>query len=103
MFLGRLPEIKEKARAEVRDKMPDGAVTYARARELPYLERLTKEVRRARTVVPVTFFARAKADCAFEGVAVPRGMKAIGAIGATLHDGSIFPEPDAFDPDRWLP
>jgi fatty-acid peroxygenase len=83
--------------------MPEGPVTYARVRELPYLERVTREVRRARTVVPVTFFARAKADCEFEGVAVPRGMKAIGAIGATLHDGRLFPEPDVFDPDRWLP
>jgi retinoid hydroxylase len=103
MFLGRLPEIKERCRSEIREHMPHGPVTYARMRELPYLERVTKEVRRARTVVPVTFFARANADCAFEGVAVPRGMKALGAIGATLHDPFVFPEPDAFDPDRWLP
>lgn len=103
MFLGRMPAIKARARAEIRETMPEGPVTYARVRELPYLERVTREVRRARTVVPVTFFARAKADCEFEGVAVPRGMKAIGAIGATLHDGRLFPEPDVFDPDRWLP
>jgi cytochrome P450 len=103
MFLGRLGDVKEKARAEVRQAMPDGPVTYARLRELPYLERLAKEVRRARTVVPVTFFARAKADCEFDGVSIPKGMKALGAIGATLHDGQVFPEPDTFDPDRWLP
>jgi cytochrome P450 len=103
MFLGRSPEIKERCRAEIRAHLPHGPVTYARVRELPYLERVTKEVRRARTVVPVTFFARANADCEFEGVAITRGMKAIGAIGATLHDPVVFPEPDAFDPDRWLP
>ncbi len=103
MFLGRMPEIKERCRAEIREHIADGPVTYARMRELPFLERVTKEVRRVRTVVPVTFFARANADCEFEGVAIPRGMKAIGAIGATLHDPLVFPEPDVFNPDRWLP
>lgn len=103
MFFGRMPEIKERCRAEIRERIPDGPVTYARMRELPLLERVTKEVRRVRTVVPVTFFARANGDCEFDGVAVPRGMKAIGAIGATLHDPLVFPEPDVFNPDRWLP
>jgi cytochrome P450 len=103
MFLGLSPEVKASARAEVRDRLPEGPVTYARLRELPYLERLTKEVRRVRTVVPVTFFARAKAECVFEGVRVSRGMKALGAIGPTLHDAQAFPDPDRFDPDRWLP
>lgn len=102
MLLGLDEVVKDKLRAEIRDKLSDGPVTYARMRELPYLERVTKEARRARTVLPVTVFAQAKQDCEFYGVRVPSGIKAVGCIGATLQDEGVFAHPARFDPDRWL-
>lgn len=102
MFLGLDRDVKEKLRAEIREKLATGPITYARLRELPYLERVSKEARRARTVAPVTVFARAKRDCEVKGVKIPKGMKAVGCIGATLQDARVYPEPKKFDPDRWL-
>ncbi len=101
MFLGLDPEVKERLRAEIKEKMPDGPITYARMRELTYLERVTKEVRRARAATPVTVFARAKKDCSFGGIHIPEGMKAIGAIGPSLQNDKVYAEPSKFDPDRW--
>ena len=101
MFLGLNDDVKKNLRAEIQEKLGSGPLTYARLHELPYLERVSKEARRARTVLPVTVFARAKKDCELNGIRIPRGMKAVGCIGATLQHERVYPDPKRFDPDRW--
>lgn len=103
MFLGLDEDVKERLRAEIKEKLPKGPITYAAMRELPYLERVTKEARRARTVLPVTVFAKTKKDCSFSGVHIPENMKAVGCIGPSLQHGKTYPDPQRFDPDRWGP
>ena len=53
-------------------------------------------------ILPITFFGKVTEECSFDGVRIPKGMKALGCIGPTLKDAAVFPEPDRFDPDRWL-
>jgi cytochrome P450 len=74
----------------------------AALRDLKYLDRVCKESRRVVPVLPITFFGKVVRECTFDGVRIPAGHKAVGCIGPTLQDGSIYPDPERFDPDRWL-
>ena len=100
--LGRFPDAADRARAEVLRETPTGPLTLASLRKLEYLDRFTREVRRAMPILPLTFFGRVKQEMTFHGVRIPAGHRAIGCIGATLLDPNTFAEPDRFDPDRWL-
>jgi cytochrome P450 len=102
MCLGQNRDVLDKLRAEVREKLPSGTVTLARLRDLSYLDRVCKESRRAQPVLPITFFAKVKEECSFDGVRVPKGMKAVGCISPTLQDSAVYEAPAKFDPDRWI-
>lgn len=102
MFLGQERAVMQRLREEVRSQLGEGPVTVARLRGLSYLDRVCKESRRAQPILPITFFGKAKEECSFEGVRIPKGMKAVGCIGPTLLDSTTFEEPSKFDPDRWI-
>ena len=103
MLLGQHPEVKERARAEVKEKLGQGPITMAALRGLPYLDRVCRESRRVQPILPISFFARVKEECAYRGIRIPKGMKAVGCISPTLQDETTFSFPATFDPDRWLP
>ena len=100
--LGRYPEVRARAREEIRRQAPSGALDMAAIRKLDYLDRVCRESRRVAPVLPITFFGKVMRECSFEGVRIPVGHKAVGCIGPTLLDGGIYPDPGRFDPDRWL-
>jgi len=100
--LGQYPEMAERAREEVLREAPRGPLSTAVLRKLAFVDRVTREVRRAAPVLPLTFFGLVKRDLTFRGIRIPRGHRAIGCIGATLLDGRTFQDPQQFDPDRWI-
>jgi cytochrome P450 len=102
MFLGQNRAVMDRLREEVRSQLPEGPITMAGLRGLSYLDRVCKESRRAQPILPITFFAKAKDECSFDGVRIPKGMKAVGCIGPTLQDAATYEEPLRFDPDRWM-
>jgi cytochrome P450 len=102
LCLGRHPEARARAREEIRRQSPSGPLGTAAIRKLEYLDRVCKESRRVAPVLPITFFGKVVRDCSFEGIRIPAGHKAVGCIGPTLLDRSIYPDPERFDPDRWL-
>ena len=103
MLLGQHPAVKERARAEIKEKLGQGPITMAGLRQLPYLDRVCKESRRVQPILPITFFARVKEDCSFQGIRIPKDFKALGCIAPTLLDDGTYAEPAKFDPDRWEP
>ena len=102
MWLGRKPDVAERARQELAENLPSGPLTLAAVKKLPYLDRITKEVRRASTVLPITFFGTVVRNLEYKGMNIPKGHRALGCIGLTTHDATTFADPDAFDPERWL-
>jgi cytochrome P450 len=101
MLLGQHPEVKERARAEVKEKLAAGPITPAGLRPLSYLDCVCKESRRVQPIIPISFFAKVKEECAFQGIRIPKGVKAVGCIAPTLQDSSTYADPAKFDPDRW--
>src|ERR1700690_1227623 len=100
--LGQYPEIAARAREEVLRETPRDPLSMAALRKLAYVDRVTREVRRATPILPMTFFGSIKRDLTFRGIRIPKGHRAIGCIGATLLDDRTFQNPRQFAPDRWL-
>jgi retinoid hydroxylase len=99
--LGQHEDVAKRAREEVMSVSPTGSLTIASLKKLTYLDWVTREVRRATPILPLTFFGSIKRDLVFQGIRIPKGHHAIGCIGATLLDAGTYPEPTRFDPMRW--
>jgi cytochrome P450 len=103
MSLGLDRRVMRRARNEVAEHSPSGLVTPEALNAMPYVRRVTQEVRRLNPVLPVTFQALVKKTCAFNGYQIPAGWTAIASVYATMQDPAIFVAPDTFDPDRFAP
>lgn len=103
MIVGQHPEIMERARAEVREVAPEGPITMAQLDRLEYLGRISKELRRYFAMNSATFFGRVTTPMEVGGYRIPAGWGAIGGIHITMRNPDVFPDPDTFDPDRFMP
>lgn len=98
--VSRRPDIRDRLAAEVAT-LPDD-FTEADTRELRYLEQVITETMRLHAAAPCSL-ARVVPP---EGVSLSgyyiEGGTTVGCQGYTMHrDQDIFPEPDAFKPERW--
>ncbi|KAJ7761536.1 cytochrome P450 [Mycena maculata] len=97
------PEIQKRAQDEI-----DGVIGPHRLPEfedrpsLPFVEALYREVMRWHPVLPLGVAHAAIEDDVYEGYFIPGGATVISNIWAMTHDESIYPDPDTFNPDRFL-
>ncbi|KAH9039824.1 cytochrome P450 [Lactarius pseudohatsudake] len=93
-ILGSLfQEVQKRAQAELdsvisRDRLP----TYDDRPHLPYIEAMSKELMRWRMVTPLVY----------KGYFIPKGAVVVANGWAVLHDPEPYPDPEAFNPDRFL-
>jgi cytochrome P450 len=99
--LGEHPDVARRARDEIRSVAPEGPISFSTLKKLTYIDWVTREVRRATPILPLTFFGSIKRDLVFQGIRIPKGHRAIGCIGATLLDSATYPDAMKFDPERW--
>lgn len=99
--LGEHQDVARRAREEITSVAPEGPLSLATLKKLAYIDWVTREVRRATPILPLTFFGSIKRDLVFQGVRIPKGHRAIGCIGATLLDSKTYPDAPRFDPERW--
>lgn len=100
-LLARHPEVKERVQAEV-DALPPGAITFERAMRLPLTARVFKEAMRLYPPVPV-YARRSVEDVTIEGYEIPAGTLVFCGPSCVHRDPVAWPEPERFDPDRFLP
>ncbi|MBK6696687.1 MAG: cytochrome P450 [Myxococcales bacterium] len=100
--LGQRRDIADRARDEIRREVGKGPLDLATLKKLEYVDRVTKEVRRALPILPLTFFGTVKRDLTFDGMRIPAGHRSIGCLGATMLDEKVFRDASKLDPDRWL-
>ncbi|KZC13846.1 PREDICTED: cytochrome P450 4C1-like [Dufourea novaeangliae] len=104
MLLAEHKDIQERARYEVTAIMNenDGKMTMAAMANLPYLERCIKESLRLYPSVP--FISRSpETDITLSNFLVPANSIVNIHIMDVHRDPKYWPNPDAFDPDRFLP
>ncbi len=102
--LTRRPDLLERLRDERADVLAGGRLEagHVDGKSLPELERVIDETLR---LYPPVFVGarRAMTDATVEGVLIPRGSYVHVAYWATHHLPELYPEPQAFRPERWTP
>jgi len=98
------PSIQSKLLQELVGVWPekDVRVRYEVLEGLPYLTAVIKESLRLGLGVPETLPRVINQDMLINGVHIPAGTK-IGMSSYIVHtNAEIFPDPDRFNPERWL-
>jgi cytochrome P450 len=95
------PEVGRRVQEEVDRIVADGPITSGDLTQLEYTQRLLSEVLRSRSVWLST--RRALRPVELDGIPVPVGTELAFSLYAIHHDPDLFPRPDEFDVDRWLP
>ncbi|KZT05788.1 cytochrome P450 [Laetiporus sulphureus 93-53] len=96
------PDIQRKAQAEI-DKVTGGTrlPTHADQDKLPYVECVIKELHRYNPVAPFVPHSVMQDD-EYRGFRIPKGAWVGANTWGILHDPAIHPEPERFNPDRFM-
>ncbi|EUC60772.1 cytochrome P450 family protein [Rhizoctonia solani AG-3 Rhs1AP] len=97
MAMAMHPEIQARAQAEIDAVIGTRLPEIADQSSLPYVRRIVKEVFRWRMVLPLALPHACIQDDTYKGYHIPKG-----AIVAISNDPAMYPDPDRFDPDRFL-
>ncbi|KAJ7453392.1 cytochrome P450 [Mycena latifolia] len=97
------PDAQKRAQAEI-DSITGGnhLPDFEDEESLPYVSALVKEVLRWKNVAPVGLPRRLTTDNEYRGYRLPAGSIVMGNIWAILHDEVMYPDPNAFKPERFL-
>ncbi|TFK64020.1 cytochrome P450 [Pluteus cervinus] len=99
----RWPEVQKRAQIEIdrivgRRRFP----TFADRTNLPYVTAMVKEVFRWRPVAPLGVPHASTKDDIYNGYFIPAGTTVISSIWSIHRDPNTYPNPDDFNPDRFL-
>jgi len=70
--------------------------------KLPQLDAFIQEALRWRPVLPICLYHQATADFVWNGYHIPAGATIIGNNWGISRDTEVFPDPETFNPRRWL-
>ncbi|KAI9465858.1 cytochrome P450 [Lactarius psammicola] len=107
LFLALLkhPECLKRAQAELDSVLGAGPARFPAFEDrhrLPYLDALFSETLRWGVPVPLGLPHRVMQDDVYDGRLIPRGSLVFANIWAMLRDPEVFPDPEHFDPERYL-
>ncbi|KAF9223307.1 cytochrome P450 [Gyrodon lividus] len=80
----------------------DRAPTFEDWSQLPQLHAFVSEALRWRPIVSIGFSHRATKDIIWRGQCIPAGATVFGCHWAISRDPIAFPDPETFNPQRWL-
>jgi C-22 sterol desaturase len=99
------PEILEKVREEnVRMRNGDLSTRLSidMLEQMQYTRAVVKETLRYRPPVLMIPYIAKKSFPITENYTIPKGSMVVPTTYPALHDPEAYPNPDAFDPDRWI-
>lgn len=99
--IARRPEVEEAVLAEIDTVIGDRPVTFEDVPKLEYIRRVIDEVVRLHSVT--LLMRRSTEYVELGGVTLPPSTEVAFSLYALHQDPRWFPEPQRFDPDRWLP
>ncbi|XP_069702694.1 cytochrome P450 4C1-like isoform X2 [Periplaneta americana] len=103
-LLAKHPDIQEKVMEELDEIFGNSnrPTTYEDIVQMKYLERVIKESLRLYPIVPM-FGRKLKEDYKTGNYTIPAGANVFVFVWGIHRDPEIFPDPEKFDPDRFLP
>ncbi|KAJ3507384.1 hypothetical protein NLJ89_g6331 [Agrocybe chaxingu] len=97
------PGAQSRAQAEIDSVVGGERLPSFEDRErLPFVEAVYREVLRWGVPVPLNLPHRLMEDDVYKGMFIPKGSMVFGNIWAMLRNEALYPEPDAFKPERFL-
>ena len=99
------PEILDRVREEnlaARNGDPSVRFSMDLLENLPYTRAVVKETLRYRPPVIMVPYLVKKAFPVTDSYTAPKGTMIIPSCWPALHDAEAYPEPHAFDPERWI-
>ena len=79
-----------------------GLPDFSHIGNLPYIDALVKEILRWSPPLPIGLPKRLMQDDVYRGYLIPAGTTMIENVWGILHDPNVYPDPDSFNPDRFL-
>ncbi len=97
------PDVQKKVQDELdavtgRGRLP----SWADRTSTPYTEAVLHEVQRCANIVPNGVPHATRTDVRLRGYTIPKGTTVFPNLDAVLTDPKIFPDPERFDPGRYL-
>ncbi|KAI0767202.1 CyP450 monooxygenase [Fomes fomentarius] len=103
MAMACFPEVQKKARTELDAVVgPNRLPTFEDHDSLPYITAVAKESMRWQPVAPVGLPHVSLEDDEYKGYFIPAGSSVIANLWAFSRDPRVYPEPETFNPDRFL-
>ncbi|CAE6527548.1 unnamed protein product [Rhizoctonia solani] len=97
------PDVQAQAQQEIDLQLGSGVLPHMADRErLPYVNRLILELLRWRPVAPTAIPHRCFQDDVYRGYNIRKGTIVIGNLWAMSRDEKDYPDPEKFNPDRFL-
>lgn len=96
---GKMAKLKEELKTALGEKQ---FLEESEIEKLPYLQAVVKEVMRYHPPGPFLLPRRAESDQEVKGHMIPKGTQVIINVWAIGRDPSIWNNPDAFEPERFL-
>ena len=97
------PKAMKKAQEELDRVVGKGELPgFSHKDSLPYIDALVKEVLRWNPPLPFPTPHRVMQDDIYRGYFIPRGAIVIQNVWAIFCDPNIYPDPETFNPDRFL-
>lgn len=99
----KFPEVQRRAQEEIdrvvgTDRLPG----FEDQSELPYIEAVLTEMLRWFPALPMSFPHVTSEDMVLQGYDIPKGSTVLPAVYWFTHDPASHPEPDVFDPERFI-
>lgn len=103
LVMALYPEIQRQAQAEI-DRVigPSRLPKMADREDLQYVAATIKETLRWGTVSPLALPRSAAREDVVMGYRIPKGCLVFTNIWGMLHDESVYPDPEKFDPSRFV-
>ncbi|KAG8723938.1 hypothetical protein FRC09_001047 [Ceratobasidium sp. 395] len=97
------PEVQKKIQVELDSVLGEDRLPELSDREsLPYLNCTIKEALRWGSPLPLALPHVCTEEDIYKEYRIPKGAIVMGNIWAISHDASVYPEPQIFNPDRFL-
>ncbi|CAE6436825.1 unnamed protein product [Rhizoctonia solani] len=97
------PEVQTQAQQEIDLNLGQGVLPRISDREqLPYINRLILELLRWRPILPTAIPHQCFQDDFYRGYNIRKGTIVFGNMWAMSRDEKIYPDPESFNPDRFL-
>lgn len=103
IFLIHHPKVQEKMRKELEKVVGDSRYPSMNDRsELPYCEAVLTEILRCANISPISAPRSVDSDIVYKGYNIPKTAMVLPILDSILSDPELFPEPEKFDPSRFI-